>query len=187
MSVTDDKRAEAGPSDAALIERARTGDDSALSALVRRHQEAAFRVAVSITKDEDTAQDVVQEAFVKAFRALDRFRGDASFRTWLLTIAANEGRGALRKRKRRGETSIDGIAPIESDVASPADMAELSSESARARAMLESLPEKQRLSIALRIDEGLSFREIGDVIGSSEGAARVNYFHGIRRLRELMT
>jgi len=69
---------------------------------------------------------------------------------------------------------------------SPADAAVLSAESERARQMLETLPEKQRLSIALRIDEGLSFREIGEVIGSSEGAARVNYFHGIRRLRELM-
>ena len=61
-----------------------------------------------------------------------------------------------------------------------------SREAARAREMLERLPEKQRLSVSLRIDEGLSFREIGEVIGSSEGAARVNYFHGIRRLRELM-
>lgn len=187
MSVSDDQRAAPDPSDAALVERARAGDDAALSALVRRHQDAAFRVALSITRDEDTAQDVVQEAFVKAFRALDRFRGDAAFRTWMLTITANEGRGALRKRKRRAETSIDGLAPIEVDEPSPADLAELASESARAREMLENLPEKQRLSIALRIDEGLSFREIGDVIGSSEGAARVNYFHGIRRLRELMT
>jgi RNA polymerase sigma-70 factor (ECF subfamily) len=59
-------------------------------------------------------------------------------------------------------------------------------DSARAREMLERLPEKQRLSVSLRVDEGLSFREIGEIIGSSEGAARVNYFHGIRRLRELM-
>lgn len=144
-------------------------------------------MALSITRDEDVAQDVVQEAFVKAFRALDRFRGDASFRSWLLTIAANESRGAWRKRKRRAETPIDGVAPIESGAPSPEEMAEVASESERAREMLSTLPEKQRLSIALRIDEGLSFREIGDVIGSSEGAARVNYFHGIRRLRELMT
>jgi RNA polymerase sigma-70 factor (ECF subfamily) len=59
-------------------------------------------------------------------------------------------------------------------------------EVARARRMMESLPEKQKLSVALRIEEGLSFKEIGEIIGSSEGAARVNYFHGIRRLRELM-
>jgi RNA polymerase sigma-70 factor (ECF subfamily) len=52
--------------------------------------------------------------------------------------------------------------------------------------MLEQLPDKQRMSVTLRIEEGLSFKEIGEIIGSSEGAARVNYFHGIRRLRELM-
>lgn len=144
-------------------------------------------MAVSITRDEDAAQDVVQETFVKAFRALERFRGDASFRTWLLTIGSNEARGAWRKHKRRAETSIDGVAPIEADEPDPAERAEQASEAARARELLETLPEKQRMSVALRIEEGLSFREIGDVIGSSEGAARVNYFHGIRRLRELMT
>jgi RNA polymerase sigma-70 factor (ECF subfamily) len=68
----------------------------------------------------------------------------------------------------------------------PAEAAVVADEASRARSMLERLPEKQRLSVTLRIEEGLSFREIGEVIGSSEGAARVNYFHGIRRLRELM-
>jgi RNA polymerase sigma-70 factor (ECF subfamily) len=65
-------------------------------------------------------------------------------------------------------------------------MAELSAESARAREALGRLPEKQRLSVQLRVDEGLSFREIAEVIGSTEGAARVNYFHGIRKLRVWM-
>ncbi|MDH5758644.1 MAG: hypothetical protein OEZ65_03580, partial [Gemmatimonadota bacterium] len=63
----------------------------------------------------------------------------------------------------------------------------VSDEAARARRFLERLPEKQRLCVALRIDEGMSFKEIGEVIGSSEGAARVSYFHGIRKLREWMT
>jgi RNA polymerase sigma-70 factor (ECF subfamily) len=139
-----------------------------------------------MTKDDDAAQDVVQDAFLKAFRALDGFRGDASFRTWLLTITANEARGALRRSVRLRVTALDDIAPVASGAVSPADAAVRADESTRARRMLETLPEKQRLSIALRIDEGLSFREIGEVIGSSEGAARVNYFHGIRRLRELM-
>ena len=123
---------------------------------------------------------------MKAFRSLDRFRGDASFKTWLMTITSNEARGVLRKAKRWKETPIDDVAPIEDEQAGPAEQAVLASESARARELLAGLPEKQRLSISLRIDEGLSFREIGEVIGSSEGAARVNYFHGIRRLREWM-
>ena len=184
--MRDDERLDAEPPDSDLIERGRSGDDSALSALVRRHHGAAYRVALSITKNDDTAQDVVQDSFLKAFRALDGFRGDASFRTWLMTITANEARGALRKLNRLKETALDDAGPVRSSELDPAETAVLGQESARARAMLETLPEKQRLSVAMRIDEGLSFREIGEVIGSSEGAARVNYFHGIRRLRELM-
>jgi RNA polymerase sigma factor (sigma-70 family) len=184
--VKFDERPDTDPSDEELVARARSGDDASMSALVMRHQAAAFRAALSLTRDEDLAQDVVQDAFLKAFRALSTFRGDAAFRTWLLTITANEARGALRRRGRRRETAFDDAGPVRSDEASPADKAVTSQESARARRMLDELPEKQRLSVSLRIDEGMSFREIGEVIGSSEGAARVNYFHGIRRLRELM-
>lgn len=172
--------------DADLVRQARSGDAAAQSALVRRHADAAYRVAVSLTRDSDTAQDVVQDAFVKAFGALDGFRGDASFKTWLLTITANEARGVFRKSKRRKETALDDAGPVVSPEPDPAERAVTALEAERARAKLEELPEKQRLSVTLRIDEGLSFREIGSVIGSSEGAARVNYFHGIRRLRELM-
>ena len=184
--MSDEHAGETGSTDAALVERARGGDPSAQGALVQRHHGAAYAVAISIARDEDAAQDIVQDAFVKAFAALDRFRGDASFRTWLLTITANEARGALRKTRRRRETGLDGAVPLAADTLDPAEAAVTAGEARRARRMLAGLPEKQRLSVSLRIDEGLSFREIGEVIGSSEGAARVNYFHGIRRLRELM-
>jgi RNA polymerase sigma-70 factor (ECF subfamily) len=82
--------------------------------------------------------------------------------------------------------ALEEAPPARSDAVDPAEAAIRAQEAARARRMMEQLPDKQRLSVSLRIDEGLSFREIGEVIGSSEGAARVNYFHGIRRLRELM-
>ncbi|HAY77622.1 MAG TPA: hypothetical protein DCY33_07240, partial [Gemmatimonadetes bacterium] len=87
---------------------------------------------------------------------------------------------------RWNESSIEVVGPLETSAPDPAERAVVGQESARARAMLDTLPEKQRLAISARIDEGLSFREIASLIGSSEGAARVNYFHGIRRLRELM-
>ena len=184
--MRDEERRGGDPSDLELVEAGRSGDDTALGSLVRRHHEAAYRVAVSLVSDDDLAQDVVQDAFMKAFRALAGFRGDASFRTWLLTITANEARGALRRQGRRRETALEDAGPVESGEMSPAKAAVVAEEAGRARRMLEELPEKQRMSVSLRIEEGLSFREIGEVIGSSEGAARVNYFHGIRRLRELM-
>jgi RNA polymerase sigma-70 factor (ECF subfamily) len=173
-------------SDEALVGRARNGEEAALSALVKRHADAVYRVALAIAGDPDLAQDVSQDAFVKAFRGLDGFRGDASFKTWLLTIAANAARGALRRQGRRRETDLESAPPLVSETRGPDRDVELSSEAAKAREALARLPEKQRLSVQLRVDEGLSFREIADVIGSTEGAARVNYFHGIRKLREWM-
>lgn len=183
--MSDEERA-GSISDAELVRRSRRGDPSAFSALVERHHEAAYRVALSIVLDTDLAQDVAQEAFLKAFRGLEGFRGDAAFRTWLLTITSNEARGTLRRRSRRRESPLDEVAPTSDGGRDPEEETVVADDSARARRMLERLPEKQRLAVSLRVDEGLSFREIGEVIGSSEGAARVNYFHGIHRLRELM-
>jgi RNA polymerase sigma-70 factor (ECF subfamily) len=175
-----------GASDEELLRGARSGDEEALAELVERNHAAVYRVALLIVSEPDLAQDVAQDAFLKAFRALSGFRGEASFRTWLLTIAANAARGALRRRGRRKETDLDGVPALASGEASPEEQATSGGEAARARALMERLPEKQRMSVQLRIDEGLSFKEIGEIIGSSEGAARVNYFHGIRRLREWM-
>ncbi len=173
--------------DGDLVRRAQDGDQRAFGLLVDRHHASVYRVALSIVSDPDLAQDVTQNAFVKAFRALDGFRGDSAFRTWVFTIAANEARGQLRKRGRRMETALDDVGQMRSSGASPEEEAVVTQESERARRVLDSLPEKQRMSVSLRIDEGLSFREIGELIESSEGAARVNYFHGIRRLRELLS
>lgn len=151
------------------------------------HHEVAWRVALGVLKDEDAAADAVQDAFLKAFRNLDGFRGESRFRTWLLSIVVNEARGALRRRTRRRESGLDDVGPVADDARPVDHQVVMRDEARRARALVEELPEKQRLAVTLRIDEGLSFREIGELIGSSEGAARVNYHHGIRRLREKMT
>lgn len=183
--MTGDDRWGQVPDDA-LVRRSRQGDQAAFGVLVERHQAVVYRMALSMVNDADLAYDVTQDAFLRAFAALDSFRGDAAFRTWLLTIATNEGRGALRKRGRRRETTLETVGPIADAGKNPEEEALMQTEARRARAMMQRLPEKQRLSVSLRVEEGLSFREIGEVVGSSEGAARVNYFHGIRRLRELM-
>ena len=174
-------------SDATLVDEARRGEPAAQNRLVSLHHEIAFRVARGIVQDDDLAADAVQDAFMKAFRSLDRFRGDARFRTWLLSIVVNEARGTLRSRKRRRESDLDAVGPVIDPAPAVDDGVVVRAEARRARALVEDLPEKQRMAVTLRIDEGLSFREIGALIGSSEGAARVNYHHGIRRLREKMS
>lgn len=183
MSVTHSDDPGREP-DELLVRRALDGDERSLDRLVRRHWETAWRVAVGIVRDDDAASDVVQDAFVKMVSALPNFRGDSKFRTWLLTIVVNEAKGALRRQGRRRETDLDEVAPIAAAGRGADDLLVLSTEGERIREELARLPEKQRLALELRIDQGLSFREVGEVIGSSEGAARVNYHHGVKKLRE---
>ena len=172
--------------DEELVERARSGDAEAMDELVDRHYGAAYRVARAVLRDDDVAMDATQETFLKAFRALDGFRGEARFRTWLVTIAANEARALLRRVGRRREQALEAVAQVASGGPDPIAGAIVAEETERVERILARLPEKQRLAVQLRTQEGLSFREVGKIIGSSEGAARVNYHHGIRRLREML-
>lgn len=157
-----------------------------MNRLVTRFHAVAYRVAASILRDPDLAADATQDGFLKAFRGLEGFRGDAAFKSWLLTIVANEARGQLRKQKRRRESSLDDVGPVVDRGPGVDEAVVVRNEARRARRLLAGLPEKQRLAVELRLDQGLSFREVGELIGSSEGAARVNFHHGIRKLRELM-
>jgi len=171
----------------ALIERARAGDRAAFGELVRIHREAVYRFAVRWLADPELALDVAQDVFVRAFKGLKDYRGDGRFRTWLFSITLNAARSFARRQKRRGEVRLDALADFP-DLRTPPDAKAARAEAfARAAAELATLPEKQRGAVTLRIYEGLSFKEIGEIIGCSEGSARVNYHHGIQKLREALT
>jgi RNA polymerase sigma-70 factor (ECF subfamily) len=172
--------------DAALVERGQAGDGAALDTLVTRHHRSVYAVAMRILGDPEAAADVAQDTFVKALGALDGFRGEASFRTWLLRIAANTATSWGRTRTRRREVSL---APAErlAGTSSPEREAVLRTETERVEAALAQLPEKQRLAVSLRLHEDLTHREIAEVLDSTEGAVRVNYHLGIKRLREWLT
>jgi len=170
--------------DARCVERARWGDPAAIAELVARHQGVVYRYLLARTEDEDRAADLTQEAFLKGLRALPGFRGESSFRTWMLSIARNELLGHHRKTERRGEERLESGLQVQDSAPSPEDSAEQAEAMGHARRLLLRLPEKQRLSVWLRLYDGLSFREIAEATESTEGAARVNYFHGIRKLRE---
>jgi RNA polymerase sigma-70 factor, ECF subfamily len=172
--------------DEELVRQAREGQNRAMDQLIERHQAVVYRIVLGILGDSDLASDATQDAFLRAFRALDRFRGEARFRTWLLTIASNVARGMLRQRDRRREKPLDDAYEIAAEGGDAADDVAVADEAERVKKFLAKLPEKQRLAVQLRTQEGLSFREVGKLSGSSEGAARVNYHHGIRRLREML-
>ena len=172
------------PGDADLLARARRGETAALELLVTRHQGVVYRFLLNFLRDEDQAADTTQDTFVKALGRLDGFRGEASFRTWLLAIAKNEALGRIRAHRRRREEALDDADVYPDESSASDEMAVWADEVRRVREALERLPEKQRLSVSLRLFDELSFKEIAEIIDSTEGAARVNYHYGIGRLRE---
>ncbi|MGH7502992.1 MAG: RNA polymerase sigma factor [Longimicrobiales bacterium] len=177
---------DAGHDETALIDRARAGDRDAQEDLVRRHLGHVFDLAYRILGDRDAAQDATQDAMISALGALGRFRGDASFRTWLLRITVNAAKTQFRRQFRRSEVKLTLASDVRSEAADPALAAVLKSEAARASAQLAKLPPKQRMAVVLRTSRGLSYAEVGEILECSEGAARVNYHLGIKRLRELL-
>lgn len=172
--------------DRELVEQARGGSREALNALLSRYLGDVYDVTFRVLGDRDAAEDAVQEAFINAMRGLPRFRGDASFRTWLLRIALNAARSALRSKGRKKESALTALSGLASDGPDPAEAAVRVTESERVHALLADLPEKQRLAVTMRVFQGLSHREIAEVTGSTEGAVRVNYHLGIKRLKEWM-
>jgi RNA polymerase sigma-70 factor (ECF subfamily) len=168
--------------DEALVARAQRGDRSALEVLVRRHQKAVFRLCLRYVRDVDEAADLVQRTFVRAMAKLADLRAAEVFRPWLLRIGANLALNHLRDHARFvPESAAEGSGSAAQPAA--ADRLE-AGETARAlRLAVEGLPTKQRMTLELRVYEELSFREIADALGTSEGAAKVNFHYAVRNLR----
>jgi RNA polymerase sigma-70 factor, ECF subfamily len=173
--------------DGALVDRARAGEEAALDAIVASHYRAVYEVTYRVLGEPESAADAAQDTFVKAIAALASFRKEASLRTWLLRIAANTARSVGRKTTSRREMELLPERHDQAGGPNPERDAILRTEADRAARALQMLPEKQRLAVSLRIYQDLSHREIAEILGSSEGAARVNYHLGIKRLKELLT
>jgi RNA polymerase sigma-70 factor (ECF subfamily) len=172
------------PSDHALAAAYRAGDERAAAELVRRHAPAVGRFLYSSGASRDEIDDLVQEALFRAFRRLDGWRGEASFRSWLFAIAGNVLRDEYRRRKGRQVLSIeDRDLP---DRADPhADLAATETQE-QLRRGIASLPRLQREVFLLRTQQGTGYSEIAAALGTTPGAARVHYHHAVKRLKELV-
>ena len=172
----------AGDSEAALIARAAAGDSDAYAALVRPHEHVAYRVAVSITGWNADAQEAVQNAYVKAYRSLRRFRRGAAFRPWLLRIVVNEARNVLRAELRH-ERLVERAAERCDTAGAGADETVLAREEVTTVLdALARLSEADRLVIALRYFAQLADAEAAALAGTSTGAYRVRLTRARRRL-----
>jgi RNA polymerase sigma-70 factor (ECF subfamily) len=168
------------------VERARRGDGAAFGALVRDNQELAFRTAYLITRNAADAEDAAQDGFVKAYRALHRFRPGAPLRPWLLRIVANEARNRRRSAARRDALALRAAAQAPSGDAapSPEGHAVAADERRRLLELVEALPEDQRLVVALRTFLDLSELETAAVLGVRPGTVKSRLSRALERLRE---
>ena len=180
--MAKDHESSEDPTDLELIARWRAGDERAATTLVERHAPALARFAASLGQGSDV-EEVVQDTFVRAFGSIDSFRADSSLRTWLFTI---ERRLILDRRRsdrrRRDDASVD-----ENHIATEFDALDglvAEEAEARVRRAVDRLSRMQREVFLLRVNEGLSYKEIADVVGSTEGAARVHYHNAMRAVKE---
>jgi len=166
-----------------LVARAQDGELPAFEELVRKYQREVYGLACRIVSDSEEAKDLTQQAFLQAFVHIKGFRQDAQFRTWLFRIAINQCYNYLKSRKKFGD-------PVDVDdmiiVAHDSPESDLVSQDNRQRlyAALERLPSKQRAVITLKVEQGLSYQEISQVLGGTAGAARVNYCQALKTLKK---
>ncbi len=174
-------------SDESLIDRALQGDLSAFEELVERHRGIVFRVAARIVGPDD-AEDVSQDAFLRAFHRLDQYRGTAPFRTWLLQITQNTALTALtRTRRRPAETGSDAPEAADRDpVRQPVTELERRERQQRLEVKLRALRPEYRSLLVLRDLEGLSYNEISDVLEMPLGSVKGRLHRARDELIELL-
>jgi RNA polymerase sigma-70 factor (ECF subfamily) len=168
--------------DAALIAAWQQGDEQAAAELVRRHARPLGRFLAGAGAPEAELDDLVQETFIRAFRAVGRFRGQCQFRTWLLTIGGNVLKDAGRRWARHRLVPLDDA--LRSPHGDPHELAVAEEVAGRLAAGLARLPRMQREVFLLRAQQGLEYEEIAAALGTSAGAARVHYHHAVKRLKE---
>lgn len=197
VPVNDREARRAASDEGDLIGRLRAGDDAAYEEMVRTHAGRMMAVAQRLMRHEEDARDVVQDAFLSAFRSLDRFQGDARLSTWLHRIVVNAALMRLRTRRRKPEESIEDLLPTftedghQAHPASPwretADRALMRREARESvREGIERLPESYRTVLVLRDIEGLDTEEAAEAMGMTTSAVKTRLHRARQALRQLL-
>ena len=184
--ISPQEPARASDSDAMLVERTVAGDQKAFELLVIKYQRRIQRLIGRMVRDVDLVEDIAQETFIRAYRALAQFRGEAQFYTWLYRIAVNTAKKALMDLKRNPTVSENSF-KSDDDETSPLENELTSSETPEAilagkeiaqmvNAAMEALPDELRQAISLREIEGLSYEEIAEAMSCPIGTVRSRIF-----------
>ena len=168
--------------DQQLVEEVRAGHRASFSELVKRHQRGMLRLSMRFMKDLDTAQDVVQDAFIKSYEKLNMFEGRSSFKSWLYQITVNTARNKLRENRY----DMTDIEDVQLSVAPIAEM-KLVHVAVRdlIQVQVDRLPFKQKTALVLRVYEDMSFTEIAEVMQCPYDTAKANYRHALLKLKEI--
>lgn len=182
--------------DVALVERVRGGDLAAYDTLVRKYERQIFRIAQHITQNREDAEDVMQDAFLKAYEKLDQFQGNSKFYTWLVRIAVNESLMRLRKRRTGKLVSMDEEVATEEGTV-PRDFADWAPNPEQnynqaelaeiLRKTIQGLPQGFRVVFVLRDVDGLSTEETAEALGLSVPAVKSRLLRARLQLRERLT
>ncbi len=172
------------PTDAELVQAYRGGDERGAAVLVARHAGGLARFLAGAGADPGEVEDLVQEAFIRAFRALEGWRQEAGFRSWLMTIASNLLRDQYRRRRGRTVLSLEEGDHEAGD--DPAATLEARETERKLAAGLGTLPRLQREVFLLRAQQGMDYEAIASALETTAGAARVHYHHAVKRLKELI-
>jgi RNA polymerase sigma-70 factor (ECF subfamily) len=172
------------------VERARSGDSDAFRLLVEQHSRAVFRLAFRMTGNEEDAEDVVQETFLRAYRQLDKYEARSSFATWLYRIASNYSLDLIRMRKRHEDRRERGsnedhdiLQSIPVDSPSPDRIVYGSEVQHKVNVALNELSAQERTAFVLRHFEGMSIEEIGNTLGTGTNATKHSIFRAVQKLR----
>jgi RNA polymerase sigma-70 factor (ECF subfamily) len=170
--------------DITLIERYTAGEREAFDELVRKYQRPLYSLLYRMVSNHEDAADILQKTFVKAFTGLSRFERRASFKTWLYQIAINLAKNVYRDRSRVEHVALDDVV-IRRE---PKTLENLIASESREllKQALTNLPEKQRLTLMLRIQENKKFEEIAGIMKCSIGTAKANYHHAVQKLKVIM-
>ena len=196
MEAIESKVGEPASDETVLVNAARAGDVASFEQLVRRYDRNVFRIAQHITQNREDAEDVVQDAFLKAFQNLGQFQGQSKFYTWLVRIAVNEALMRLRRRRPERMVSIDEDVKTEED-SIPREIADWSPNPEQLynqaelkdilQKTIQGLPPSFRTVFVLRDVEGLSTEETADALGLSVPAVKSRLLRARLQLRERLT
>ncbi len=171
--------------DAALVRAALAGEAYAFDAIVERHRRAVYQVCFRFVGNQEDANDLAQDTFVRAYRALAKFRQESSLATWLYRIAVNVCLNSLAVKR----PTLEPLAPerhVDTIGDRPDDPLHREEQARLVKAAVARLPPKQRATLVLRVYHELPHDRIAEILGSSVGAVKANFFHALNNLRRLL-